>query len=48
MQIHEIFYNSPGPDNGSNTSLNGEWVELHNTSGSRISLKGWIVHDAGS
>ena len=48
MQISEIFYNSPGPDNGSNTSLNAEWVELHNTSGSKISLKGWKLHDAGT
>jgi hypothetical protein len=48
MQIHKIYYNSPGKDTGSNTSLNGEWVELENTSGSRISLKGWTLHDAGT
>ena len=47
MRIYEIYYNSPGPDNGSNDSLNGEWVELQNTSGSNISLTGWTVHDAG-
>ena len=46
MQIHKIYYNSPGPDTGSNRSLNGEWVQLHNTSGSKISLKGWTLHDA--
>jgi Lamin Tail Domain len=48
MQIHKIYYNFPGTDNGSNTSLNGEWVELQNTSGSKISLKGWTLHDAGT
>src|SRR5215469_897743 len=36
VQIREIYYNSPGPDRGGNSSLNAEWVELHNTSGSRI------------
>jgi hypothetical protein len=30
MQIHEIYYNSPGPDHGGNSSLNHEWVQLHN------------------
>jgi len=45
VQIREIYYNSPGPDRGGNSSLNAEWVELHNTSGSRISMTGWIVHD---
>jgi Lamin Tail Domain len=47
MQISEIYYNSPGPDTGSNSSLNAEWVELHNTSGDRISLTHWILHDGG-
>jgi Lamin Tail Domain len=46
IQIHEIYYNSPGTDTGSNSSLNGEWVQLHNTSGSQISLTGWTVRDA--
>jgi len=45
MQIHEIYYNSPGPDDGSNSSLNHEWVQLHNTSGSRIKLTGWTLRD---
>ena len=46
MQIHEIYYNSPGPDNGSNASLNGEWVQLYNTSSSKITLTDWTVRDA--
>jgi len=46
VQIYEIWYNSPGPDHGSNSSLNHEWVRLNNTSGSNISLKGWTLHDA--
>src|SRR6266540_3488035 len=43
--IHEIYYNSPGTDDGSNSSLNGEWIQLKNTSGSKISLNGWTVRD---
>lgn len=46
IQIHEIYYNPPGPDYGSNSSLNAEWVQLHNTSGSRIALTGWTLRDA--
>ena len=45
IQISEIFYNSPGPDHGSNASLNAEWVQLHNTSRSKITLTGWTVRD---
>jgi hypothetical protein len=45
IQIHEIWYNSPGPDTGSNSSLNHEWVQLHNTSGSYISLTKWTLRD---
>jgi hypothetical protein len=46
IQIHEIWYNSPGPDTGTNASLNAEWVELYNTSTTRISLKNWTLRDA--
>lgn len=45
IKIYEIYYNSPGPDNGSNRSLNHEWVKLHNTSGHRITLTGWTLRD---
>ena len=31
IQINEIYYNSPGTDTGSNSSLNAEWVRLYNT-----------------
>jgi hypothetical protein len=48
IQIHEIFFNSPGPDNGSNSSLNHEWVQLHNSSGHRIALTGWTLRDTSN
>jgi hypothetical protein len=46
VKIREIYYNSPGPDYGSNASLNAEWVLLKNTGGYRISLQGWTLRDA--
>ncbi len=43
--IYEIFYNSPGSDHGSNSSLNAEWVELRNSSGHPITLTHWTLRD---
>ena len=45
VRIYEIWYNSPGPNIGTNSSLNHEWVELHNTSGSYINLTHWTLRD---
>ena len=45
MQINEIYYNSPGTDTGSNSSLNAEWVRLYNTSSSKITLTNWTLRD---
>jgi hypothetical protein len=46
VQFTRIQYNSPGWDNGSNTSLNGEWVRITNRSSRAIGLRGWTVRDA--
>jgi hypothetical protein len=46
IQIDKIYYNSPGRDTGSNSSLNHEWVRLVNTSSSNISLTHWTLRDA--
>lgn len=48
VAISEIFYNSPGSDNRSNASLNGEWIQLHNTTGHAVSLTGWTIRDTSS
>jgi Lamin Tail Domain len=48
IQIKEIYYNSPGSDTGSNTSLNAEWVLIKNTAAKAISLKGWTLRDTSS
>jgi len=43
--IHEIYYNSPGADRGSNASLNAEWVQLYNRTGHRVTLTRWTLRD---
>jgi hypothetical protein len=43
--IHEIYYNSPGPDHGSNSSLNAEWVQLRNRTSHAVTLTGWTLRD---
>ncbi|MGI5438059.1 lamin tail domain-containing protein [Streptomyces shenzhenensis] len=48
VTIHHVWFDSPGSDNRSNASLNGEWVQIKNTSRSAVSLKGWILKDAAN
>ncbi|MFG3010970.1 lamin tail domain-containing protein [Streptomyces cinerochromogenes] len=48
VSIHHVWFDSPGSDNRSNKSLNAEWVQLRNTSGSAVSLKGWVLKDASN
>jgi hypothetical protein len=44
--ISTIYYDSPGKDTGSNTSLNAEYVTLKNTGRTTVNLTGWTLHDA--
>jgi hypothetical protein len=39
--IYRIYYNSPGTDTGSNTSLNAEWIQLRNRCSTSRSLTSW-------
>ena len=48
VKIYHFWYDSPGTDNRSTKSLNGEWVQIKNTGGSAISLKGWVLKDASN
>ncbi|WTO34805.1 lamin tail domain-containing protein [Streptomyces achromogenes] len=48
VKIHHVWFDSPGSDNRSNKSLNGEWVQLKNTGGKAVSLKGWVLKDASN
>ena len=47
VRISRIYYNSPGPDTGSNPSLNGEWIRLTNTGPTSRQLRDWWITDAG-
>jgi Lamin Tail Domain len=48
LQFTKIQYDSPGADNRSNTSLNGEWFRVTNKTRSTMALKGWTVRDAAN
>jgi hypothetical protein len=48
VRITAIYFDSPGSDTGSNSSLNAEWVQLKNTTSTRKTLTGWTLHDASS
>jgi hypothetical protein len=45
IQITKVYYNSPGSDTGSNSSLNAEWVRLTNKRSYTINLKYWTLRD---
>lgn len=40
-----IQYDSPGTDNGSNYSINKEWVQVHNYGASSRVLTNWTIRD---
>jgi hypothetical protein len=48
VKIAKIQYNSPGSDDGSNSSLNAEYVVLANTGSKAISLTNWTLRDAAN
>ncbi|MFJ2115582.1 MULTISPECIES: lamin tail domain-containing protein [unclassified Streptomyces] len=48
VHLYKIHYNSPGSDNRSNASLNGEYVQIKNTTSKAVSLKGWVLVDASN
>ena len=48
IKITKVYYDSPGSDYGSNSSLNAEWVRIKNTGSSARQLQGWTVRDTSS
>jgi len=48
VRIYRIYFNSPGSDNRSNTSINGEWIELKNLGTTTQNLYGWKIRDAAN
>jgi hypothetical protein len=45
LHLGRIQYDSPGKDTGSKTSLNAEWVDIHNNGKSKLQLKGYKLKD---
>ncbi|MFF3018208.1 lamin tail domain-containing protein [Streptomyces sp. NPDC057939] len=45
LRVAKIWYDSPGSDTGTNTSLNGEWVQITNGTRAAVPLKGWTLTD---
>lgn len=46
VAIDAIYFDSPGSDTGSNSSLNAEWVKLVNTTSHSRTITGWKLSDA--
>jgi hypothetical protein len=46
IKIDRIYFDSPGSDTGSNSSLNAEWIRLKNTGPSGRSLTNRTVRDS--
>ena len=43
-----MYYDSPGSDTGSNTSINGEYFTLKNVGTTSKTITGWTVNDAAN
>ncbi|MDT3399804.1 lamin tail domain-containing protein [Streptomyces sp. B1866] len=48
VHLHKIYYDSPGSDTRSNASLNGEYVQIKNSTSRGVSLRGWTLTDAAN
>ncbi|MCX4980653.1 lamin tail domain-containing protein [Streptomyces sp. NBC_00572] len=48
VHLYKIYYDSPGTDRRSNTSLNAEYVQIRNTTGAAVNLRGWTLTDAAN
>ncbi|MFF3323083.1 lamin tail domain-containing protein [Streptomyces sp. NPDC002889] len=46
VEISDVQANSPGHDNGTNRSLNAEWVEITNNSRRSVDLDGWTLRNS--
>ncbi|MER5712081.1 lamin tail domain-containing protein [Streptomyces sp. NPDC002122] len=48
VHLYKIYYDSPGSDRGAASSLNAEYVQIRNTTGAAVNLRGWTVTDAAN
>jgi hypothetical protein len=46
VYIYKVYFDSPGSDTGSNSSLNAEYVVIRNGDNVSHSVSGWTVRDA--
>jgi hypothetical protein len=46
VYISKVYFDSPGSDTGSNSSLNAEYVVIKNGDNVSHSISGWTVRDA--
>jgi hypothetical protein len=46
VYIYKVYFDSPGSDTGSNSSLNAEYVVIRNSDIVSHSVSGWTVRDA--
>lgn len=45
IHLYKVYYDSPGSDTRSNSSLNAEYVQIKNSTSSAVQLKGYTVRD---
>ena len=45
VKIDYVYFDSPGSDTGSNSSLNAEYVRLKNVSSTSRKITGWTLRD---
>lgn len=45
VRITKVYFDSPGSDHGSNTSINAEYVTIKNNTSHTKSLTGWTLRD---
>src|SRR5215207_4844362 len=45
MRLAKVQYDPPGDDDGSNTSLNEEYVQIRNSGAKPWTLTGWSIRD---
>ena len=46
IYLYKVYYDSPGSDTRSNTSLNAEYVQIKNSTSGAVQLKGYTLRDA--
>ena len=46
VYVHKVYYDSPGSDRGGDSSLNAEYVQIKNTTGSAFQMQGHFLKDS--